>query len=238
LSLRVADRIYVVSNYVREELIERFRISASRIVITGNGVDPKINGSNQTKALRNSYDMENERIVLYVGSIFNRRHLPVLIEAMSRLDSLTILVVIGENLTYPKQDLAEIAKKFDVEGRVRILHYVPDKVLQDYYQMADLFVYLSDYEGFGIPPLEAMSYGVPVVLLDRPSMNQTFRDAAYFVKQPQAREVSAAIQKCLDDPLERNRLIEGGKYVALRYNWEETARVVSEDWERLIAAKG
>jgi glycosyltransferase involved in cell wall biosynthesis len=103
--------------------------------------------------------------------------------------------------------------------------------------MADLFVYLSDYEGFGIPALEAMSYGVPALLSLKPAMDEIFKDAAYFVNQVSVNEVRQSIKHLLEDSTVRCNLARRGKELADRYTWEETARVVSADWEQLLAAR-
>jgi glycosyltransferase involved in cell wall biosynthesis len=238
ISLRNADRIYVVSNYVGKEIQEQFGVPSSRILITSNGVTRKETDPRHRQALRKTYGHEKDKIVLYVGSIFNRRHVPELIESMLHLEPSVKLIVIGENRTYPEQDLRGLLGQLNLEPRVKLLDYVSDQLLQDYYEMADLFVYLSDYEGFGIPPLEAMSFGIPVVLSLTPAMNEIFQGAAHFVKGTSPKEVSNAIEHCLEDSLERNQLQRNGKKLADHYTWEEAARVVSSDWEQLIAARG
>src|SRR5262249_15913523 len=116
-----------------------------------------------------------------------------------------------------------------------VLEYVSDKVLHDYYQMADYFVYLSEYEGFGIPPLEAMSYDLPVIVSRTPAMDEIFREAALFVDQISPDAVQSAIQK-LENADVRLPFIEAGRKLVDQYSWERTARIISEDCERLLAA--
>jgi glycosyltransferase involved in cell wall biosynthesis len=237
ISLRKADRIYVVSNFVGKEIQKRFSVDSNRIRVTSNGVTSKRCDPEQRQILRKSYGYDSDKIVLYVGTILNRRHVPELIQSMSKLDRSIRLAVIGENRTYPHQDLRSLVRQLGLEARVTLLDYVSEKLLQDYYRMADLFVYLSDYEGFGIPPLEAMSYGIPAVLSQTPAMDEIFREAAFFVKNPSPDEVSRCIQHCLEDPSERDRLKRSGKALVDRYTWEEAARVISSDWEQLLAAR-
>ncbi|HJZ12862.1 MAG TPA: glycosyltransferase family 1 protein, partial [Acidobacteriota bacterium] len=236
-SLRQADRIYVISPFVREELIAHFSISPQRVTLTPIGVMTKNPDPKLRAVLRARHAFTGAKIVLYVGSIFNRRHLPVLLESLKRLSSEALLVVIGENRTHPRQDLAALAEELSIAQRVRLMEYVSQDLLEEYYRMADLFVYLSDYEGFGIPPLEAMSYGIPVILSEKPAMDAIFKGAAYFVKNNEPGEVSRAMQDCLEDGAQRERMIAAGKELSLRYSWDETARVISEDWERLLAAR-
>lgn len=236
VSVRQADRIYAVSEFVKQEICSRFRIPSSRILVTPNGVSPKAVDPLRRERLRAAHGHANDRIVLYVGSIFNRRRLPVLIEAMKHLDASCKLVVIGENRTHPRQDLAAEARRHHVDGRVTFLDFAPDAVVEEYYRMADALVYLSEYEGFGIPPLEAMSYGVPAVISATPAMNAIFNGAAAVAADFTAAAVSDAIRRVLMDPQERERLIHKGREVADHYSWDEAARIVSGDWEQILAA--
>ncbi|HSP05639.1 MAG TPA: glycosyltransferase family 1 protein [Acidobacteriota bacterium] len=236
ISLRHAARIYTVSEYVKQELISRFRIPPGRILVTPNGVAPVPEDPGAGERLRKAHGFSDDKIILYVGSVFNRRRLPVLIEAVKLLDASCRLVVIGENRTHPYQDLAAAARRHGVADRVRLLEYVPDQTVKEYYRMADVFVYLSEYEGFGIPPLEAMSYGVPAVISPTPAMNTVFEGSALVAREFRADAVAEAIRRVLTDREERERLIRAGRELAGRYNWEETARIISRDWEQILAA--
>jgi glycosyltransferase involved in cell wall biosynthesis len=171
-----------------------------------------------------------------VGSIFQRRHLPAILEAMARLDSDTMFVVIGENRTFPFVDLKQLAGELDVESRVLFLEYASAKTLDDFYRMADAFIYLSTYEGFGIPPLEAMSYGIPVVLSRTPAMDQIYQDSALFVPDLTPASIAVTLNSCLTDVTLREKLIQSGLAKVERSRWAETAQIISRDWEKLLAA--
>jgi len=234
-AVRRAERIYVVSNHVRGEIIQRFGISSDKILLTPNGVEQRNPDPESRFALRKSYGYGSGKIILYVGSIFQRRHLPVVIEAMKKLGEDVKLVVIGENRTYPRMDLPSIAHKHSVTQRVSFLEYVPSKVVQDYYGMADAFVYLSTYEGFGIPPLEAMSYGVPAVISRTPAMDEVYKGCAEFAAiHPDA--VAESLQRVLCDQALRENLIQAGFEKVQHSRWRDTANVIRNDWEHLIGA--
>jgi glycosyltransferase involved in cell wall biosynthesis len=237
-SIRSADRVYTVSEFVKKEIVQRFGIKEERIKITPNGVSQCEPDFRLRNVLRQTRRLSNSKIILYTGSIFNRRHLPVLIAALTYLDPAYVLIIVGENRTYPKIDLEQEAEKIGVRNRVQILQYLPDHLLQEYYIMADLFVYLSEYEGFGIPPLEAMCYGLPVIISDTPAMNTIYRDSAHLVSSFAPAAVADAIKKVLEDENEKSRLISAGRELAAHYNWRETARIISSDWEQLLDSAG
>jgi glycosyltransferase involved in cell wall biosynthesis len=238
ISLRQAERIYTVSEYVKREVAGKFRIPQNKILVTPNGVSLKAIDPVLRERLRSSLGLSDARIVLYVGSIFNRRRLPALIEAMKQLDPSYRLFLIGENRTHPVQDLSSEARRHGVFDRVKILEYVSDSVLEEYYRMADVLVYLSEYEGFGIPPLEAMSYGVPAVISETPAMNTIFQGAAVAAEDFSAAAVAKAIRSAVSDSMQRDRLIRAGLELAARYSWDETASIISKDWEQILATGG
>lgn len=231
-----ARRIYVLSGHVREEIMQRFGISADRILLIPIGVRKKRIDPETRTILRESYGYESSRMILYVGSIFQRRHIPVLIEALARLETDIKLVVIGENRTFPRIDLKEIARKFSVESRVLFLEYASEKVVEDYYRMSDVFVYLSTYEGFGIPPLEAMSYGVPAVVSRTPAMDEIYQYSALFVPSITAGSVADCLRACLTDDQLREQLIESGIAQVERSRWSDSAKSIAQDWEQLVGA--
>jgi len=185
--------------------------------------------------LRKSSGYEKAKLILYVGSIFQRRHLPVVIEALKALDENVKLAVIGENRTFPKLDLPAIAAQHGVASRVIFLEYASSKIVQDYYKMADVFVYLSTYEGFGIPPLEAMSYGVPVVISRTPAMDEVYEGSAEFA-DIRADSVAASLRRVLSDSKLREQLIHAGLDKVKHSNWGDTAAMIVRDWEHLLAA--
>jgi glycosyltransferase involved in cell wall biosynthesis len=233
---RKADRIYTISNYVRKEILSRFGADERKVLLTPIGMQEKKIDLKNREILRKSYGLENNKVVLYVGSIFQRRHLPVVIEAMKSFNENVRLIAIGENRTFPRQDFSEIARKHSVDSRVTLLEYAASKVVQDYYQMADAFVYLSTYEGFGIPPLEAMSYGLPVVISKTPAMNEIYEGSVEFAEiNPQS--VFESLNRVLYDDALRERLIQAGLELVRRSRWGDTARLILQDWEQLLASR-
>ena len=238
-AIHKAKRVYVVSDYVRGEIQNRFgKAVAEKLKITPNAVNPKTIDPELRKSLRTSYGYDSSKIILYVGSVFQRRHIPLLMRALSRLEPDVKLVIIGENRTFPFVNLKAEAQKSSVEPRVVFLEYATSQTVEDYYRMADVFVYLSTYEGFGVPPLEAMSYGVPVVLSRTPAMDEIYAYSVLFVPELRSASVSESLRACLTDLPLREQLIESGFGLVERSKWSDTAKVISNDWEQLLAAAG
>ena len=127
-----------------------------------------------------------EPTVLYVGSIFSRRHVPELIEGFTRLarrHPQARLEIVGDNRTTPRIDLDAIVRASGVAGRIQIRSYVSDEELRGLYRSARAFAFLSDYEGFGLTPVEALSAGMPLVVLDTPIAREIYGPAAIYVQR-------------------------------------------------------
>jgi len=118
-------------------------------------------------------------------------------------------------------------------GSVRLAGFVDDDALALRYAAADVAVFLSDYEGFGLPALEAMARGVPVVASGAPALGEIFGEAALLVEPRDEGAVAGAIQRVLENPALRADLIRRGRALAARYSWKEAA---DQTWRRLAAA--
>jgi glycosyltransferase involved in cell wall biosynthesis len=165
--------------------------------------------------------------VLYVGSIFTRRHVPELIEGFTRLAQrhpTARLQIVGDNRTTPRVDLDAMVRAAGGADRIDIRSYVGDEELRGLYRRARAFVFLSDYEGFGLPPVEALSAGLPLVVLDTPIAREIYGPAAIYVQRPDPGLVDAALERALTDSVERTRLIDAAAGVLARYSWDECAR--------------
>src|SRR5262249_60905273 len=135
-----------------------------------------------------------ERLVLFVGSICNRRRLPATIAAFAaattgRTDAR--LVIAGADRSYPAIDLAGLAAEAGIATRVELKHYVPEDELTALYARASGFIFLSEYEGFGLTPLAALAAGVPIVGLATPVAREIYGDAAWDVATRAAGRVPA-----------------------------------------------
>ena len=233
-SMARAEAIISVSAFTRTEILRFYNVRADRVRVVRSGITPHV---------ATSTDDASPPLVLFVGSIFNRRHLPTLIQAFAKVRQTfptAELTVVGDNRTYPRQDLASSVRQADVEGAVALRSYVAEPELGDFYRRATVFVFLSEYEGFGLTPLEAMSAGVPVVVADTPVARELYRDAALFVPVADADATAEAMRTLLTDETMRARQRQRAATLLPAFTWtragDETLGVL--EWAATAQSDG
>lgn len=215
-SCEKAALVLTVSDDARREILAHFSIAPQRVRRIYPGV----------ASLRSDNAAEREPLVLYVGSIFNRRHISDLIRAfkpIAREHASARLEIVGDNRTYPHEDPAAIAAAEGIGAQVSVRPYVPDADLARLYARASVFAFLSEYEGFGHPPLEALRAGVPSVLLDTAVAREVCRDAAIFVRNGDRSGTTAALELMLFDETARRHVLAAAPAVLGRYSWPRAA---------------
>jgi glycosyltransferase involved in cell wall biosynthesis len=233
LTRRAADTAAVVftdSEFSRSELERHLHVPASRIHVIPPGVTERAPSSSSEQPAREPW-------VLFVGSLFNRRRIPDLIAAFAEATTdlpRARLVIVGDNRTWPPQDLPAVAARFGIGDRTDFLAYVPDDELAKLYARASVFGFLSEYEGFGLTPLEALSAGVPPIVLDTPVAREVYGDAAVYVAPGDISATAAAIRRCLLDPSSGAPLLARAPAILQRYSWD-TAATQTLDWIERIA---
>jgi len=221
-SARRARRVITDSVFSQSEIARHIGLERSRVTVIPLGVDQPNSGS------RLPAPGSREPLVLFVGSIFERRRVDRLIEAFDEVAARVPnarLEIVGENRTRrPRLDLDAIREKRVHVDRIHIRSYVDDETLASLYKRASVLAFLSEYEGFGFTPLEALAAGVAPVLLDTPIARETCGAAARYVapEAPNA-TVAAAIVDLLTDPAARAQIMQRAAEVLPRYDWEITA---------------
>ena len=165
--------------------------------------------------------------VLFVGSIFNRRHVVDLVHAfaaVAREHPRASLDLAGDNRSFPHEDVGGAIAAESASGRIRWHQYVSDEQLGDLYRQARAFAFLSEYEGLGLTPLEALAAGAPPVLFDTPVAHESCGTAALYVGQGHPKAIARAIEQLLFDQPTRARLLAAAPEVLARYSWPVAGR--------------
>ena len=224
LAARAATRIITVSEFSKREIAAHLGIEGSKISVCYPGVTAfgDFREANNTGS-------PDGCTVLFVGSIFNRRHVPELIEGFTQLARSRPemqLEIVGDNRTTPHVDLESLVTATDIADRIQVRSYVSDDDLRKRYAEAAAFVYLSEYEGFALTPLEALASGVPVLLLDTPVAREVYGDAASYIARPDPALIADAIRMVLFEPHHRERMLQAATTVVRRYSWTTFAKQV------------
>jgi glycosyltransferase involved in cell wall biosynthesis len=240
---RRAARVITISGFSQREIVRHLGVPAERVEVTWLAPwrhgpahpPPEAGGLRDAIAV-----VERAPIVLYAGSILNRRQIPLLVRAFAPIARAlpgARLVIVGENRTFPPEDPAAIARELGIGEAVDVRAYVSDAALAQLYREASVFAWLSTYEGFGLPPLEAMSAGAPVVACDTAVAREVYGDAARLVPEGDADALTTALQCVLRDPQERARLLDAARQVLTRFSWDETARTTLDVLRRVAQGR-
>ena len=229
-ALRKAARVLAVSQFTKSEIEKILGGQDNRIEVVYNAIDERFLHGHATQSDR---ELIAERyqvtypFLLYAGAIRPHKNVVRTIEAFSALKTelekeqqLTDLklIIIGDDLSgHP--DLRRTVIRSGVQNDVRFLGFVPIEVLRIFYDVAKVFVFPSLYEGFGLPPLEAMAHGTPVVTSNTSSLPEVAGNAALLVNPENVFEIQRALQKALLDPVLRGRMKQRGYEQAQRFSW-------------------
>jgi glycosyltransferase involved in cell wall biosynthesis len=214
-----------ISDFTCRELSRVFPEAAARVRHTPLGPDEDLPAAPPRDVARRSLGLSGP-LVLSVGSILNRRCIPELMHAFEILRGRwpgARLEIVGDNRTHPRFDLDRLRRELNLVEDVKLTGFVSEAELAQRYAAADVAVFLSEYEGFGLPALEAMARGVPVVVSDRPSLSEIFGAAAVVVPPRDPGRVAAVLSAILEQPARRAELVDRGRALAARYSWTRTA---------------
>jgi glycosyltransferase involved in cell wall biosynthesis len=242
---RRANHIFAVSHSTKRDVARTFGVPESRISVVYNAVDERF--LNEPLPADADRILERHAVtgpyVLYAGAIKAQKNLPRLIEAFA--------VAKGELAGYPEfaqlkllvigeaparhAELRSAVVRARVREDVRFLGFVPQPVLRVFYSRALAFLFPSLYEGFGLPPLEAMAHGAPVLTSNVSSLPEVFRDAALLVNPDNVFDIARGIRQILTEKYLRETLIRCGYARARSLSWQHAAEQVREVYDRVFA---
>ncbi|HSE34342.1 MAG TPA: glycosyltransferase family 1 protein [Pyrinomonadaceae bacterium] len=239
-SVRRAAKVLTLSEHTRNDVIATYGIAGANVEVIPIAASPKfapVSNEKELQRVRHNYRIESDYI-LSVGSIQPRKNLGRLIRAYSLLrnklgaDKLPKLVFVGKRAWLYDETLRAI-EETGLRESVVLTGYVPESDLPALYSGATCFVYPSFFEGFGLPPLEAMQCGAPVVIGNRTSLPEVVGDAALAVDPFDVDAIAGAIEELLNKPALRDELRVKGFARAKMFDWQETARRTVSVYEQV-----
>jgi glycosyltransferase involved in cell wall biosynthesis len=236
LAARAADRIITVSEFARDAIVAELGVDRDQIDVVHNGGGLPVGPATPEPELRARLEFGDAPFVLCVSARRPHKNLERLVAAVGRLRAqpAPLLVVPGYPTPFDAE-LERVAAAHGVGGRVRLLRWVDDADLEGLYRAAAVFVFPSLAEGFGLPVLEAMARGVPVLCARASSLPEVAGDAARYFDPLDTDAIVAALDKLLANPDEAARLARAGPERARRFTWERAAQGTLASYERTLA---
>ncbi len=231
------DGVLVPSEAVKRDLVEQLHAAERRITVVPHGVDESFFAPTLTQGVRDTYNVP-ERFILSVGAQEPRKNLVTLLEAYRRLPEelrRDVPLVVAGPRGWKDAALRRALDQTAVSG-VLTIGYVNPVLLPALYSLATLFVFPSLYEGFGMPILEAMAAGAPVITSNVSSMPEVAGDAGLTVDPRSAAELTSGIERLLTDAALAKALSERGRARARTFTWERTALATRAFFERVAGA--
>lgn len=217
-AVRKCFRVLTDSEFSRKRIIEWSGVNEAKVEVVGCGVD---NNFSPTGAIW----QPGYRYVLYIGNKKPHKNLSRMLKAFKMIiDKHEVRLVLSG---HPNQELLELAHHINIDEHIVFLGDIDDKLLPNYYRGAELFIFPSLYEGFGLPPLEAMACGTPVVVANTTSLPEVVGHAAIFVDPNDVDSIAAGIELGLSDQALRQRMRLAGIERAKLFSWEQCASKVN-----------
>lgn len=230
LSVKKADKIIAITNFAKDEILKYYDVKPSKINVVYNGFNNFSRDSIILKNISSSiFKFSDKPYILTVSTISPRKNIDGLIRAFNLIkDKVNFnLVVAGKN-GWLYDDIFKLVKNLKLENRVIFTGGVNDDELKFLYKNAKIFVYPSFYEGFGLPPLEAMSYGIPCIVSNAASLLEVVGDAALKINPYEIEEICKGIVEVSSDLELKNNIVRKGFKRIKSFSWESCAdRIVN-----------
>ena len=241
-SLRMAARIIAVSEFTKKEIKKYYNISAEKIAVVHNGVDfelfDKYIDQNKLAEIRKKYSLP-EKFLLYIGTLQPRKNLPALIQAMHilqekyNLEDIKFVIAGNREAHNFDPEIDEAIEKYGLDKSVIFPGWIDEEDKPAIYKLAQCFVFPSLYEGFGIPIIEAMSAGTPVISSNSSCLPEIGKTGVIFADPKKPEEFAKRIHDILTDENLKESLIKKGKETAKNYTWQKNSEKTLGVYESL-----
>lgn len=216
---------------IKAQVVSELGFPQDRIVVTRGGVRGTFKGATPDHRLERDHGIEGD-YVLFMGSSEPRKNLDRLLQAFAALQHQVQLVIAGPP-GWGGVDIESLANKLHLGKRVVITGYLPEAQIGSLVAGARLFAFPSLYEGFGLPPLEAMAAGVPVVAASAGALREVLGSAPFYCDPLDVDSIADALSRALSDEQSRQTAIKAGREQAAKYSWSETARLTLAAYRRI-----
>lgn len=216
-SVKKASRVFTISLASKDDILDKYKVSKNKVIVTYPGL--KQNISEKPKSFMSKY-------ILFVGTLQPRKNIVRLVEAFSKIKDKhkdLKLTIVGKK-GWLFEEILKSPKKYNVEKDVEFLEYVADSEMPNLYKNAECFVLPSLYEGFGLPVLDAMKNGCPVILSNISSLPEAGGSAALYIDPKNVDDISEKIDKVLTDKKIRSDMIKKGYEQVKKFSWQKTAK--------------
>ena len=230
-----ADKIIAISECTKRDIIEFFRIPADKIEVVYQGCDPSFIhpvAEEKKREVRAKYQLP-DHYILNVGSIEERKNALSAVQALMMLPEQIHLVIVGRHTKYTDK-VEHFIKENKLEERVHIISNVPFDDLPAFYQLAEIFVYPSRFEGFGIPIIEALYSGIPVVAATGSCLEEAGGPDSIYVHPDDIKGMTDAFKQIYTDPERKKNMIEKGHSFAKRFSEEKQAEEILNIYKKLM----
>jgi len=224
--IKRANKIITVSNFTKSEIIKYYPFAKNKIEVIYLGVDEKFR----------VLDIEKQNYILYVGSINKRKNFISVLKAFMQLDIDYKLIMVGnfnENFSL-NEESKDIIKKAEKSNKIEFRENISDEELIKLYNLSKLFLYPSFYEGFGLPILEAMACGTPVITSNISSLPEVGGDVVVYVNPNDIRDIKEKIEMVLGDIVLQKEMIKKGLKRAKEFSWEKSAKEHIEVFKKVL----
>ena len=231
-TIKKAFKIITPSYFWQKELIQRYQLPKEKIVVTYEGFDENLSGKTSKISPQNilaKYKIKKP-FVVYTGSLYPHKNVETLVKAVGKVNQgLTLVIVCARNIFY-ERFLAKI-KKMGFSKSVNLVGFVPDEEIAGLYSQAEAFVFPSLWEGFGLPGLEAMALGLPLLSAKASCLPEVYGQAALYFEPHDIDDLAEKVERIRKDKKLREDLIKKGLIQVKKYSWEKMGKETLKVYE-------